>query len=151
MDKEYVDTGYTGSIPINSEIRNVKNVFLAVGGVKLTFEQVKLLTVGAVAAFVGFYIANATGIRALIPFLVIIFAGPFVALAFGSIYGLPIDDYLMIWYAGNILASPVRKNNTLNDFESLELAADTSRQKDKKKKKQKVIRKKIVSSHVMFK
>ena len=56
MAKEYIDYGYTGSIQVTSEVKNVKDTFLPLGGINLTLRQTILLVVGGGLAFAAFKI-----------------------------------------------------------------------------------------------
>lgn len=41
MAKEYIDYGYTGAISVTSEVKNVKDTFLPLGGINLTLRQTR--------------------------------------------------------------------------------------------------------------
>lgn len=143
MAKEYIDYGYTGSIQVTSEVKNVKDTFLPLGGINLTLRQTILLAVGGGLAFAAFKIGAALNLDFISSLLALVFAAPCIAMAFISIHGLPIDDYFMVWWSNCVLSNAIRRNDSLNTFESLEQAGRRPEKKRKKKAK------KQLSTHIM--
>lgn len=134
MAKEYIDYGYTGAISVTSEVKNVKDTFLPLGGINLTLRQTVLIAVGGTLAFLVTKLGTALHLDFLATLLAVLVAAPCIATAFITIHGLPIDDYLMVWWSNCILSNAIRRNDSLNTFESLEQAG---RRPEKKKKKEK--------------
>ena len=87
-------------------------------------------------AFAAFKIGAALNLDFISSLLALIFAAPCIAMAFISIHGLPIDDYFMVWWSNCILSNAIRRNDSLNTFESLEQAGKRPEKKKKKAKKQ---------------
>lgn len=143
MAKEYIDYGYTGAISVTSEVKNVKDTFLPLGGINLTLRQTILIAVGGGLAFLATKLGNALQLDFITSMLAVLVAAPCIAMAFISIHGLPIDDYFMVWWSNCILSNAIRRNDSLNTFESLEQAG---RRPEKKKKKK---AKKQASSHIL--
>lgn len=126
MAKEHIDYGYTGSISLPKEIKNMKTAVIKIGGVGLSLKQLCLLSGGGILAFIGFRVMAALKLETMAIVLPILIAVPFILLAFLSINGLAFDDYLVVQWANKWQSTSIRKNNTLNEFEKLEDLYDRS-------------------------
>ena len=145
MGKEYIDYGYTGTISLPKEIKNMHTAIIRIGGIALTARQLGMLTGAIVLAFGSFKLMNSIGLPGLDVLLPVLLAAPLILLAFVRINGLDFDDWMVVQFCNKHLSSSIRKNNILNEYEKLEEMYDQAMRKGKKQK-----RKKVKSVHKAF-
>jgi len=145
MSIEKRDIGFTGDIKIPREISDIKADIVA----GLDLREIKWISVGIVLAIIDavivFGVLKQFGTLAILS--PAFFLAPFVTVAKVKVNGINLENWLMILYDNNIKGSPVRTNETVNEYERLEqLYEKNHKTKINKRERNKEIKQKIKNS-----
>lgn len=135
MINEHIDYGYTGTIAIPKEVKNMKNTILTLCGIRFTAKQLVLTIIAFVVGFVVFKICMILNLPTIAIVGSVFSAAPFIILAFIRKHGLEYDTWLMVKRANTRLSNSIRKNEGLNEYEKLEDLYDHAMKNKQKKRK----------------
>lgn len=137
MQGEHIDYGYTGTVAIPKEVKNMKNTILTLGGIKFTGKQFGLTLAACLLAFAVFKFFSAINLPTVAIVASVLVAAPLLVLAFVRKHGMEYDTWLLVKRANTKLSNPIRKNEGLNEYEKLEDLYDRAIKKEKHLKRRK--------------
>lgn len=135
MQGEHIDYGYTGTTPINKEVRNIKDTVINLAGIAFSGKQLLLSGLAVLIFFILFKVTNAFHLAEFGIVLSVLAATPLIMLAFVKRHGLDYDDWMLVKRANTKFSTPIRKATGMNEYEKLEDLYDRSFKSAKKKKR----------------
>lgn len=139
MQGEHIDYGYTGTTPINREVRNIKDTLVRLYGISFSGKQLLLSTAAVLIFIVLFKITKALNLAIVGVILSVAAVVPLIMLAFVKKHGLDYDTWLLVRKANKKYSSPIRKAVGMNEYEKLEDAYDKNFSSKTKKRKRKAV------------